>query len=276
MFKENEEICVSNSKFGFHSMTIEQATSSAVLLVSPNSNVPNAYVDSSELVLVALNPIHGFREDENVTAYRNFLIEIDDFDIKEQLKYIKTMGFPYSAIIFSGSKSLHILVSLDMDLPNEEKYRLFSEWLLRSVPFADQKTKNPSRSIRIPGGFRDGKLKQRLVEYKGLVKIQDFLDWLKKNPEARPIRKEKKIRKPGDDSLQDLPEWVNIKLLEGLDPKKGRNQQWYGIAYEFRLCNYSLDDTIEKLEKYFEPDRDFKEKEWLTTIKSAFKAGKHK
>jgi len=37
------------------------------------------------------------------------------------------------------------------------------------------------------------------------------------------------------------------------------------------LAGYSEDDTIDYLANYFTPDRTFREKEWKTSIKSAFK-----
>ena len=278
MFKPDETICVSNSKYGFHSVPLSMVFNGKVTLVpTPKSCEDRGLiwgpeyfekVTNDQLTLVALNPIKGWRQDECCTAFRNFLVEIDGQELKAQLDYIKALKMPYSAIVFSGNKSMHFLISLDQDLPNEKIYRLFSEWILNIATMADQMTKNPSRSIRIPGAMRkEGR--QRLVEFKGPVKLEDLVSWLKDHPGARPkVPEKRQIVK--DRQFNNIADWAINLLQNGLNPHKSRNLQWYSIAYEFALSSYSEDDTIEILRNYFTPERDFKEREWLTTIKSAF------
>lgn len=269
MFRPGETVCVSHNKYAYHSIPLENAFLDTVTLVSTDPDRPHEKVDSGLLTLVALNPIKGFRDDENCTAYRSFLVEMDDGPLKQQLEYVRRIGLPYSAVIFSGGKSLHFLVTLDTDLPNENTYRIFSEWILTVINLADQKTKNPSRGIRIPGAIRDGDKRQALVEFKGQTKLTDLVEWLKKFPDAKPKKREKRVV-TGEIDATNVRKWVRDRLRNGLDPRKGRNQQWFAIAYEFALSGYSHDDTITILEQYYSPDRDFKEREWLRTIKSAF------
>jgi hypothetical protein len=278
MFREGETICVSHNKYGYHSIPLENAMSGQVTLIPPQRPEDDTfekwqkrfeYVDSNEIRMVALNPIFGQRQDANCKAYRNFLIEMDYGPLKSQMEYVKRQGMPYSAVVFSGGKSLHFLISLDQDLPDEKKYREISEWVLAVMTAADQNTKNPSRSIRVPGPARDDK-KQFLVELKGPVKLSELGDWLAKYPHLKPQEKVKR-EYTGEPDFEKMRPWVGYLLKNGLDPLKGRNKQWFSIACEFALAGYSEDDTIGKLERYFSPDRDFKEKEWLTAIRSAFK-----
>lgn len=271
MFKENETICVSNSKYGYHAIPRDNAWKEKVTLFSPNPDIPVQYVPSDQINLVALNPIRGFREDTNCTSFRNFMVEMDNSTQEKQLEYVKASGMPYSACVFSGNKSLHFLVSLSQDLPSEAVWRLFAEWTLNILPLADPLTKNPSRSIRIPESYREPDKLQKLIEFHGPVSLKDFTDWLKKWPSAKPIVREKKQIKPGEFDLQGIKQWVIDELNNGIDERKGRNARWYSIAMEFALNSYSEDGTIEILDQFFSPDRTFKEKEWLTTIKSAFK-----
>lgn len=271
MFRDGETVCVSPNQFGCHGIPLENAKSGTVTLLPPNPEHPTRYCDSSELLLVALNPIKGQREDANCTAYRNFLVELDSGPIKEQKAYVKRMGMPYSAIVFSGNKSLHFLISLENDLSSEKEYRKISEWILAAMPMADQMTKNPSRSIRIPGAYREPGKKQILVEIKGPVKLSDLAIWLNRFPDAKPKARVK--RTPSDTKdLTKLKPWVRRVLENGLDPSKGRNQSWYAIAYEFALTGASEGGTVDMLERYFTPDHDFKEKEWRAAIRSAFKS----
>lgn len=275
MFREGESVCVSHNKYGYHSIPLYAVSSDEVPLISPHSNVPIRYIHSNDLTLVSLNPNNKWREDKSCTAFRNILVEIDTGSIKSQIEYIKTINLPYSAIIFSGNKSAHVLISLDQDFPNEETYRLFAQWTLRAIPLADQKTFNPSRSIRIPGAYREPGKKQRLIEFKGPVKIADLADWLKKHPEARPNNKPVRERTSDEFNYDKIRPWAKKRLARikefGLDKRKGRSNQWYALAYEFALSGYAESDTIEILGGFFTPEKDFKEKEWKTTIRSAFK-----
>lgn len=278
MFRPGETVCVSHNQFGYHSIPLENALDgTATLLPTPDSLAKRKLtleqgiekIPTENLLLAALNPINGYRNDLNCTAFRNFLVEVDYGPLKEQLAYIKAIGLPYSAVVFSGNKSLHFLISLDRDIPSENIYRKCSEWILNIATLADQNTKNPSRSIRIPGSYREPGKKQRLVEIVGPTKIEDLVAWLKKHPEAQPKEKEKRIVSENHD-FSRIKEWCVDLLINGLKPDKGRNKQWFSIACEFALAGYSEDDTMDILSQFFTPDRDFKEREWRTCIRSGF------
>lgn len=279
MFRPGETICVSPNQFGYHSIPLNNAINGPVVLVPTADSVEKRKmnfedaierVDSTVPILCALNPIKGYREDSNCTAFRNFLVEMDYGSNQEQLAYVQRMGMPYSAAIFSGNKSIHFLLSLDTDLPSESVYRLLSEWILTIMTLADQQTKNPSRSIRIPGAFREPGKQQILLDYKGPVKLSDLSDWLKKYPDQKPKEKQRVI--VSDKQLLDLVRpWIaELLCIKGIHPP-GRNKQWFVVGVEFALAGADEDDTIETLRQFFQPDRDFKEREWETTLRSAFK-----
>jgi hypothetical protein len=270
MFRDGETVCVSNNKYGYHSLPLNSVMGDLVTLVSPNPDHEFEYVPSDELLMVALNPIHGFRQDANCTAWRNFLVEMDYGSLDNQLQYAWDIGLPYSAVVFSGNKSLHFLVSLSEDLPNENIYRKFSEWTLAIASMADQNTKNPSRSIRIPGAMREPGKNQSLVELRGPTSLYDFATWLGKHPGCKPKEREKKPRSEVPD-ISKVSRWVSNALINGLDPTKGRNKQWFAIACDFALSGFSEHDTVDLLSAYFVPDRDFTEREWKTTVESAFR-----
>jgi hypothetical protein len=280
MFRPGETVCISPNQFGYYSIPLEEISTGEITLIpTPESAIKRNIkweesferCDTNKLLLVALNPIYGFRNDANCIAFRNFLVEMDFGSNEEQLKYIKSIGLPYSAITFSGNKSLHVLVSLDTDIPNEKIYRKWAEWALAIANMADPNTKNPSRSIRIPGALREpGKL-QALVEYKGPTKISDFHRWLQSHPEAEPKEREKHPISDSEAIFEKMPEWIGQALLNGLDPSKGRNKQWFSIACEFALAGFPEDVTMDILAGFFAPERDFKEREWKTAIISGFK-----
>lgn len=271
MFRPGETVCISHNKYGYHSIPLENAVNGTVTLVSPNPDREFEKVDSDLLTLVALNPIRGWREDLNCTAFRNFLIEMDYGPLAEQLAYAKTIGLPYSAVVFSGNKSLHFLISLDQDLPNENVWRTLAEWTLAIATAADQNTKNPSRQIRIPGAMREPGKQQLIVENRGPTSLKDFSEWLAKHPGAKPRPPERR-EISGTADFSKVKPWVSKRLQDGnIGSKQGRNKEWFAIACEFAIAGFSEDDTMDILAEYFNPDRDFKEREWKTSIKSAFK-----
>lgn len=278
MFHSDESVCVSNTKFGFHSIPLKTALTGTVFLLPPlKEGIPAedqvVPCDSADLTLVALNPIEGYRRDANVKKYRNFLIELDVGTTDEQMDYIRRSGMPYSAMIFSGNKSIHTLISLTKDLPDEKTYRAIATWILNILPLADQNIKNPSRSIRIPGAEREIGKFQQLYEFKGKVELKDLTVWLNKYLDSKP-KERRKPRVSGEEDVEMLKKpWVIEKLDNARAgfPGIGRNQGWFQLASNFRNAGFSEERAIEILEKYFEEEHDFKEKEFLSSISQAFK-----
>lgn len=271
MFRPGETICVSPNKYGYHSVLLEDVLTGKVTLAPPDGNKSIQYCKSDELIMIALNPIKGFRKDENVFAYRNFLLELDVGTIDNQVEYIKRLGIPYSSMVFSGSKSVHTIISLDQDLPSESVYRKFSEWMLNVANHCDQNIKNPSRSTRIPGAYREPGKQQVMLEFKGPVRLTDLVNWMKNYPDAMP-RKEEKRQISKNPNFNSINSWAIKKLVDGPNLlKNNRNSTWFSLAVEFTLAGYSEEDIVSILEEYFVEERDFKRKEWKSAICSGIK-----
>lgn len=278
LFKENEEVCVSHDGYGYHSVPIDHLQYDTIELVSPNSGVGNKIVSTSEIKLIAVNPTQGFRRDENVTSFRNFLIEIDDMPLPEQLAYADEMKLPYSVCVFSGNKSLHFSVCLEESLPTYKLYYYYATWILKIMSKADQKTKNPTRSIRFPGAIRDGR-EQKLVKLRKKITLETLNAWLSQYEGHRPTEfdnNQKTTILPDINREELIPRWVWNKLHFGVNPSKGRNLEWFKIASEFGKAGYQNEDTVAFLEQYFASEFDFKRSEWSTAIKSGVKNGRKK
>lgn len=272
LFNEGETVCVSSDKYPYHSIPLEKAMDGEIELIPEKPGCPNNLVLSSDLIMVAINPMEGFRKDESTTKFRTFLWEIDKGSIKEQLGYLKHIGVPLSASIFSGNKSIHALTVLDEDIPDEKTYRLLYNWALNILTMCDQNCKNPSRSTRIPGAYREPGKKQRLFDIGTRVKFKDFMDWLNKYEHLRPQIREKKIIPSDEPDFDRLSIWAKIQLTKGIDFKnRGRNVTFHGLAYDLALAGFSEDGIIEILLQRFTEESDFKEKELRLTIKSAFR-----
>ena len=271
LFLPGERCCPSPDKFAYHSIPVKELYTGKVTLVSPNNKVPNKTVETKELVLMAINPMkEGFRNDRNVSAFRTFLFELDVGSIQSQFNYFKNLGIPTSCSIFSGSKSIHTLLVLDQDI-DEKTYRLLYQWSLSILTLADPNCKNPSRSARVPSVIRPetGK-EQKLMELNGKVKLEDFMAWLNKYPNARPKEREERKGLTGPRNRDRFSEWASKQFRDGIDFSSGRNKAWFSLACDLCKSGYNEDGAIEILEQYFMEEHDFKQKEFLTSIHSAF------
>jgi len=273
-FDEGEQFCVSPDQYAYHSVGVESFKENSVKLVSPNPDFSPKTVPFSSMALMAVNPINGFRNDNNCTSLRNFLIEMDDGTLEEQYNYIKSTGLPYSCCVYSGGKSLHFGVALTQDLKSIETYRDVAKWILSICSKADQQTGNPSRCIRVPDAKRGDKV-QRLLENKGRISLDDLYSFLSKNKEHRP--KKDKIREKNKEGV--LSHWATntMRDIAGAAAKsgEGRNQTWFKVFASFADSGYSFDDTVATAASFFEEEEDFREAEWLSAAESAYRrAGK--
>ena len=141
------------------------------------------------------------------------------------------------------------------------------EWILNIIEQADQKVKNPSRSIRFPGAIRPEKNKVQELRYMGKRISQDELaSWLNQWPDKKPkIPQKMKVSETPD--FERIGNWCIKAIKEGVDQGR-RNQQWMSIGCEFAIAGYDLDTTLAYLQKHFVEERDFKFKEWKTAVSS--------
>jgi len=140
---------------------------------------------------IIINPLDGIlaptkagdkntlRGDANVTAFRCCLAEFDTLSWEDQIRFWSAVKLPIVALIDSGGKSLHALISVPKltkvttseEWATEIKGRLYDRIL---TPLGvDGACSNPSRLSRLPGHYRSEKGRyQRLL-------------WLA--PEGKPI-----------------------------------------------------------------------------------------
>lgn len=236
------------------------------------SIMPKEFLDTSNGVLCCINPLKDTRKDENVSAFRNFLLEVDTMSLRDQLEYIDELKVPYSCCVYSGNKSFHFGVCLDEAIPNETVYRYLYQWILNIVSQADQNCKNPSRMIRFPDNIRPetGK-KQSVYKIGSRIGLPDLYAWLSKFPDKKPIVEVRKEVNVSAGEKLEIPAWVMKKLVEGMDFGKSRNGQWFGVGCEFAKAGYEQDETIAILEQYYTEEHDFNRKEWEVAVKQGFR-----
>jgi len=239
---------------------------------------PVEEVDMENTTLISINPLKGdVRNDDNVTAYRTFMVELDEGPLAEQKAYIETSGLPYSLCVFSGGKSLHYAITLSEDLPSYDIWHLYAEWILNTLPKADKNTKNPSRGIRFPEVQRKGKKMQKLVEARGRISLNKLDAYLSQHPDKKPKPEKYEEFEFKRNHHAALAKWVLKGLKSGnFDMNKGRNATWFALGYEFAKCGYSKENTFEILEKYYSPEPTFKQAEWTACINNGYRTAAKK
>lgn len=103
-----------------------------------------------------LNPLHNLRSafDANVASFQNILIELDWRGLAAQEKQVEQLlQMPFTMKTYSGSKSLHYVISLAQPVALEE-WREMVAFLLFAIKKADPQCKNPARLTRTPGVLR--------------------------------------------------------------------------------------------------------------------------
>lgn len=182
LFKPSEFICVSKDAFGVD--------------ILPNKLAKSA----KHKEFFSVNPIleGKTRADYNVSAYRNFLFEIDCLPLEDQLKLLTMSSINFASIVYSGNKSYHAIVSLENDLdlePSKAESKNYYKLIWNSIEqflvneakqngfvlgsdkssFFDQSCKNPSRFSRTQGIVREntGKV-QELVKFGRLMSSEEL------------------------------------------------------------------------------------------------------
>lgn len=207
-----------------------------------------------EDLFYAINPLHTIRRDEFVTAYRNILCEFDFGSIEEQIEMIKKSGIPYTALVYSGGKSIHMLISLETPLENKAAYKALVKRIYRCLPGADKANSNPSRLSRLPGRIRpDTGKPQRLIELGYRISndyLESHLSMLEAEEENRPPR--------DDEETVDMPEihgYRNAKsghtldlLMFGAEPGT-RNRRSFAAACDLIRCGYTPDEILNMISR---------------------------
>lgn len=127
-----------------------------------------------------INPMSGEGcKNSDVEEFRHCLIESDSLPKEEQLRKIRELNLPCSAIVDSGGKSIHAIVKIDAG-KDEKLYRervsKLHEFLAKNGFPVDKACKNASRLSRIAAVTRDGK-RQRLIAVNiGMASYQQWQD----------------------------------------------------------------------------------------------------
>lgn len=227
----------------------------------------------------SINPLHptadyenkgswgGRRCDMNVTAFRNFLFEMDGVELEVQKKILEECGIEFSTIVYSGGKSYHAILSLEQDLMTNphtqegiEYYKYIwkrlaakidkfgTEFLRLKLPdsgsFLDTTCRNPSRFSRFPNAIRDNGEKQVLIGINSRMNASDFITLLNSCPEVERA-KITDFKEP-DVAVEDEESFFGA-CEKGLQTKIKYSFLWAGSegmhGQLYQLTTWAIDDT---------------------------------
>jgi len=144
--------------------------------------------------LFSINPMRpqSTRANDSVVAFRNILVEIDDYKDgsgekkpvppEQQLAWFKQIDLPFATLLWSGGKSYHAIISVEEGFSKEE-YPLvvaavFNVLKKNEIP-NDTSVKDLSRLSRAANALRfDAKQIQEVKEVRRRITRQELEDWL--------------------------------------------------------------------------------------------------
>lgn len=241
IFDKGEWICASLDEYGIDLIPVENL--------------------NEEFTFISINPFlrKSTRRDANVAIFRNFLVELDKVPLREQRSLLRTSGLPLTMLTYSGGKSLHAIISLEVPLETKAEYKAMCRRIYKAFPQADKANSNPSRFSRNPNhyrattGYRHG-----LILSGSRISHQVLESWLQSKgvtKEAGHIRKvefERPPLAPGQRWPISARTWQFIR--EGA-PLGKRHSEAIQAAFDFAQCGWPLQEAHYHLSKGF-PDAD--------------------
>ncbi len=247
LFEAGEQTCLSRDEYGTE-------------LIAPiHQSMLDCYF--------SINPMHTKRCDANVTVFRNILVEFDKGTIEEQKAIIKQSEIPYTSVVFSGNKSLHVIISLKQPCLDDDEYRALVKrvyFKMGGAAVVDTKVGNPSRFSRAPYSTRrtkKGEMRcQELIELKERVDRAVLETWLGPIPEKR---KETDILSPRFKG--DLNKYTKHFLSFGAVEGNWNDSLFKAVCNMKRaqLSKTEIEERVEEINGYLD-------KRDRQTIKSAF------
>lgn len=190
------------------------------------------------------------RADCNVVCYRNFLIELDDMPLEEQIEYV-TSKVPVTSIVYSGGSSYHFIISLEHPVATYEEYTGIARRLLKLLPAADRACKNPSRLSRLPFRVRPETGRLQSLKFLGeRIPIKELEGRLPKIEERRKF----------DASTPEARSYISSLVIEAASfPDKimrdrnlpGRNLFFYWLGQRMAETDTALDTRERMVEQAY-------------------------
>lgn len=232
----------------------------------PIDPIPNFLYTNAEKFCI--NPLKEWRNTDNVTHINSLLFEWDDKEVtpKQQMERFNACGIPYTTMVYSGGKSVHVIVRFTEPIENkawqESWWNAIAKGLNSFGIIADVKARLIVQLSRVPESVRENTgLKQTLITIKERVSVAQMKEWLSKlNIEVKePIEHPPIIYNEGaNDKVSNMRKF---KLATNWTQKK------HGVYSSYMRTGgymwlFSLGVNAYKLDMSFEAAASFAQIEW--------------
>lgn len=186
LFDINDWTCISDSaKAKVNPIQIGTAIKTASKFITVNGFKPNS--EGRFKINVIKHTSFVFEADKEYIDFNTYKLDENDQEIpvpvSEQLRAIIESGIPYTTLVFTGSKSVHVIPKLTEDVGAEvyealHKATQMAMWNDQGLRF-DPATKDASRWTRRPRGVNEktGKY-QILLDVKDRITLKEYETWL--------------------------------------------------------------------------------------------------
>lgn len=216
-------------------------------------SVKNSWRRPQEEAFFSINPMDPTktRADSSVTKYRNILVEMDKVTLEKQDQHIEEIGMPYSTAVFSGSKSIHFIISLEQELADEQIYRSMVRRVYKAVgeDLVDKSCINPSRFSRLPGHIRsDTGKEQKLLAIRQRVPNATLEAWLTSRGAEKEEIWDNLTPEPRSTFKNPSRLYASTKnfMLCGA-PSGEWNRKLFKAAADLCRCGYTLEEAKQEL-----------------------------
>lgn len=207
-------------------------------------------------VFASVNPIKSRRLDKNVTAYRNFVIEMDTETLKDQAEILSTRGVPYATLTYSGGKSLHAVISLHDPFETEAEYRAMFQTINDIIIRMDPSCKNPSRLTRIGGAIRqETGVEQKLIDTHRRISRDELVKWTRRF--HKHLSRMQELRAAESLRREERVTWLQENGISGIAALEERDQkflqgEWSGKGSRHNRLVYIAHQCLEQGVEYAE------------------------
>jgi hypothetical protein len=170
------------TKYKPGSRGVYSRTSKSIVDALKGGSMENAVgtMDHNAGAWIRLNPLDGKGVgNSNVTEFRYALLESDDMPQGKFAEIVRQLNLPVAALVDSGNKSLHAVVRIEATDIRQyaDRVNLLYQRCERNGIKVDKQNKNPSRLMRLPGAWRNGRRQFLAGLSQGAADWEEWEEW---------------------------------------------------------------------------------------------------
>lgn len=236
-----------------------------------------------------INGLKEWRNTPNITQFTSLLFECDDkrYSTEEQAEMFNQSGIPYTTMVESGNKSIHVIVRFSEPMKSkahhDKWWKAISLALRKWGIVSDDRARLVTQLTRMPGSTRkDTGQVQKLIHIGERIEMTRMKEWLALNHvEIEPVKEREPLPPyiPGtNDSAGDLKKWNRARSWT--DKKNGAYSTYmttgaHNWLFDMGMNSYKVDLDIGALQNLsrIEWGEDFKGTNGSGKVAASLKLG---